>query len=306
MTPRRSAGALTCGGVRSVVVRRRVGLLLVLLGAVVLVLQFTGSGDGGSQGTASSPGPKPVAKKPPIATSTLGPDGTPAQLDQAVHDVLAYTPFVARGGGEEREIALTFDDGPGPYTPKILEALNRRNAKATFFFIGAQESTFHNATIAQIKRGHAVGDHTELHHRLTLLSAADQYDQLLVPFQWLSKYGLPRPVLFRPPYGAFNQTTLDQAKRLGLLMVMWTVDSQDYEKPGVEKIVDRVVAGARPGAIILMHDGGGDRSQTVKALPKIIGRLRARHYHFVSVPQMMRDDPPPEGRPVPQLSSEGG
>jgi peptidoglycan/xylan/chitin deacetylase (PgdA/CDA1 family) len=292
--------------VSKVVLRRRIGLLLVLVGGIVLVLAVTGSDHGGNEGTAATPRSASVARKPPVATSTLSPNSAAAGLDDAVHKVLSYTPFVTRGGGKGREVALTFDDGPGPYTPKVLEVLNHRNAKATFFFIGAQERSFHNATIAQIGRGHAVGDHTELHRRLTLLSAADQYDQLLVPTQWLMKYGLPRPVLFRPPYGAFNQTTLDQAKRLGLLMVMWTIDSQDYEKPGVEKIVDRVVSGVRPGAIILMHDGGGDRTQTVKALPKIIGRLRARHYHFVTVPELMRDDPPPDGRPLPQLSSEGG
>lgn len=307
MAPRDTARSLTWAVVGKVVFRRRIGLLLVVISGVILVLQLTGSKRDGSEGSAAPPpAANPLTHKPPIATSALGPDATPAQLDQAVHDVLGYTPFVARGGGKKRDIALTFDDGPGPYTPKILAALNRRNAKGTFFFIGAQERTFYNATIAQIRRGHAVGDHTELHHRLTLLSAEDQYDQLLVPFQWLAKYGLPRPVLFRPPYGAFNQTTLDQARRLGMLMVMWTIDSQDYEKPGIEKIVDRVVSGARPGSIILMHDGGGDRTQTVKALPKIIGRLRARHYHFVTVPELMLDDPPPDGRPLPQLSSEGG
>ncbi|MGH2918892.1 MAG: polysaccharide deacetylase family protein [Solirubrobacteraceae bacterium] len=234
------------------------------------------------------------------------PAPAPAELDQAVRNVLARTPFVARGGGKKRLIALTFDDGPGSYTPKVLAALNRRNARATFFFIGSQERTFHNATIAQIRRGHAVGDHTESHRRLARLPASTQHDELLAPMQWLARYGLPRPLLFRPPYGSFNATTLDQARRLGLLMVMWSIDSKDYGKPGVEQIVQRVVAQARPGAIVLLHDGGGDRSQTVKAIPKLIGRLRARHYHLVTVPELLRADPPPPGRPLPRLRSQGG
>lgn len=279
---------------------RRVGLLLVLIGAVVLLGRLTGGKEAGGDWRGAVHATAPGGSSKPDSTAA------PTEPDQAVRDVLAYTPFVAHGGGKRRRIALTFDDGPGPYTPKVLAALNRRNARATFFFVGSQERTFHNATIAQIRRGHAVGDHTESHARLTRLPAQEQYDQLLVPMQWLSTYGLPRPVLFRPPYGAFNDATLEQGKRLGMLMVMWSLDSQDYRKPGVEQIVDRVVSEARPGAIVLMHDGGGDRSQTVKAIPKIIGRLRARHYHLVTVPELMRDDPPPPGRQLPRLRSEGG
>jgi len=286
--------------VDNVVLSRRIGLLLVVVSCAVLIGQLFNSGDPARRSwdttAAASTKAGRVAK-----TSSLG-----ADPDKAVRDVLAYTPFVARGGGKRRLVALTFDDGPGPYTPQVLEALNRRNAKATFFFVGSQERTFHNATIAQIRRGHVVGDHTESHRRLDTLSPRDQYDELLVPFQWLARYGLPKPVLFRPPYGTYNETTFEQAKRLGLLMVMWSVDSQDYRKPGVPAIVQRVVAGVRPGAIVLMHDGGGDRSQTVKAIPRIVNALRARHYHLVTIPELLRQDPPPAGRKPPQLRSQGG
>ena len=90
-------------------------------------------------------------------------------------------------------------------------------------------------------------------------------------------------------------------------MVLWSVDSKDYERPGAEQIADGVVAAARPGSIVLMHDGGGDRTQTVAAIPKIVKRLRAKHYRFVTVPELLRDDPPPAGRQLPQKqhSSEG-
>jgi peptidoglycan/xylan/chitin deacetylase (PgdA/CDA1 family) len=84
-------------------------------------------------------------------------------------------------------------------------------------------------------------------------------------------------------------------------MVLWSVDSKDYERPGVQRIVDGVVAAARPGAIVLMHDGGGDRTQTIAAIPKIVRRLRAKHYRLVTVPQLLRDDPPPAGRVAPRL-----
>src|SRR4029077_20447896 len=100
-----------------------------------------------------------------------------------------------------------------------------------------------------------------------------------------------------PPYGSFNATTFQQLRKLRLLMVLWSVDTGDYEQPGVPVIVQRVIAGARPGAIFLRIDGGVDRSQTVAALPPIIHELLARGYRLVTVPEMMLDDPPPHGQP---------
>jgi peptidoglycan/xylan/chitin deacetylase (PgdA/CDA1 family) len=84
-----------------------------------------------------------------------------------------------------------------------------------------------------------------------------------------------------------------------LLMVLWSVDTDDYQQPGVEAIVQSALTGAHPGAIILMHDAGGVRTQTIAALPLIIAKLRARGYHLVTVPQLLEDDPPPAGQPVP-------
>jgi peptidoglycan-N-acetylglucosamine deacetylase len=199
---------------------------------------------------------------------------------------------------------LTFDDGPGPYTPKVLIALNRLHVKATFFVIGQQERRFHAALIAEDRRGHVIGDHTETHPHLGSLTPADQHRELLLPSEQLAAYGLSRPLLFRPPYGSYDKATLTQLKHLGMLMVLWTVDSQDYHRPGVQQIVARVVGGARPGAIMLLHDGGGDRSQTVDAIPKIVKRLRAKHYHLVTLPRLLAEDPPPRGRRPPQLHTE--
>jgi peptidoglycan-N-acetylglucosamine deacetylase len=227
-----------------------------------------------------------------------------ARFDGAVARVLSSSAFVTRGGGEKREIALTFDDGPGPYTPKVLIALNRLHVKATFFVIGQQERRFHAALIAEDRRGHVIGDHTQTHPHLGSLAPADQYRELLLPSEQLTAYGLSRPLLFRPPYGSYDKATLAQLKRLGMLMVLWTVDSHDYHLPGVQQIVDRVVGGARPGAIMLLHDGGGDRSQTVDAIPKIVKRLRAKHYHLVTLPRLLADDPPPHGRRAPKLHTE--
>ncbi len=89
-------------------------------------------------------------------------------------------------------------------------------------------------------------------------------------------------------------------------MVLWTVDTDDYLRPGVSAIVDTAVSGARPGAIILMHDAGGDRSQTVAALPKIIAALRRRGYRFVTVPRLLLDNPPPSNQHFSALGGSGG
>lgn len=113
----------------------------------------------------------------------------------------------------------------------------------------------------------------------------------------VSKYDIPRPLLFRAPFRSFDQATLAQVQRLKMLTVHWSVESRDFTRPGVQRIVENVVSAARPGAIILMHDDGGDRSQTAAAIPAIVKRLRAKRYRFVTVPQLLHDDPPPAGPP---------
>jgi peptidoglycan/xylan/chitin deacetylase (PgdA/CDA1 family) len=274
----------------------------------LLVAQFTGdtSRPGSAIHAASPPATSDRGHQHAASTRAASAPGElqQARLDRAVGKVLSHGAFVARGGDEKREIALTFDDGPGPYTPKVLIALNRLRVKATFFVIGQQERRFHAALIAEGRRGHVIGDHTETHPHIGSLAPADQYRELLLPSEQLAAYGLPRPLLFRPPYGSYDAATFKELRRLGMLMVLWTVDSQDYRRPGVGQIVDRVVGGARPGAIMLLHDGGGDRSQTVKAIPKIVTRLRAKHYHLVTLPRLLADDPPPDGRRPPKLHTE--
>jgi len=94
-----------------------------------------------------------------------------------------------------------------------------------------------------------------------------------------------------------------ELRSLHLLMVLWSVDSEDYLQPGVATIVQRALAGAHPGAIVLMHDAGGTRTQTIEALPIIIRELRARGFHLVTVPQLLQDDPPPAGQPLPSSLS---
>ena len=224
----------------------------------------------------------------------------------AINRTLAYTPYVRIAGAQHRDIALTFDDGPGPYTPQILAVLQREHVPATFFEVGIEERYFNTSTTEIAADGDVIGDHTELHAPMSRLSATAQRRQLLEQASAIERFGARFPRLFRPPYGLWNATTLGLLHRYRMLMVLWTVDTNDYRRPGVRAIVDAAVAGARPGAIILLHDAGGDRSQTVTALPKIIAALRRRRYQLVTVPRLLLDNPAPRVQNIASVIGSGG
>ncbi len=224
----------------------------------------------------------------------------------AINRTLAYTPYVRIAGAQHREIALTFDDGPGPYTPQILAILQREHVGATFFEVGIEERYFNASTTEIAADDDVIGDHTEVHAPMSKLSAKAQRAQLLEQASAIGRFGAPFPRLFRPPYGLWNKTTLSLLHRYRMLMVLWTVDTNDYRRPGVSAIVDAAVDGARPGAIILMHDAGGDRSQTVAALPRIIAALRHQHYQLVTVPRLLLDNPAPRVQNIAAVIGSGG
>jgi peptidoglycan/xylan/chitin deacetylase (PgdA/CDA1 family) len=207
--------------------------------------------------------------------------------------------FIAAGGSEQREIALTFDDGPGPYTPQLLDQLQRLHAPATFFEVGLMIHYFNSSLLRELQMGEAIGDHTAQHPMMAQLTRGQQASEILDQTHDLARYGAPFPRLYRPPYGSFNRATFAILKRLRMLMVLWTVDTSDYRQPGVEAIVHSALAGAKPGAIILMHDAGGTRTQTIAALPLIVRGLRARGYKLVTIAQLVLDDPPRGHQPTP-------
>jgi peptidoglycan-N-acetylglucosamine deacetylase len=285
-------------GVSLVVRRRRIAA--VGLAIVVLVALIAAVGSHKSSGKNLLTATKHHADHAAISL-------TPAEQaaiivkgeENAVNSVLAYTPAVTSGGSHGNELALTFDDGPGPYTQQLVATLNRLHVHATFFAIGSQERYFSAGTIAEIKSGDVVGDHTETHPMMATLSPHEQYEELFDQMAQIEVIGGKRPRLFRPPYGSFNATTFKELHHLRLLMVLWSVDTSDYTLPGVSAIVHTALAGAKPGAIILMHDGGGNREQTIAALPAIVRGLRKRGLHPVTVPQLLEDDPPPHGLPLP-------
>jgi peptidoglycan/xylan/chitin deacetylase (PgdA/CDA1 family) len=279
-------------------IRRRRGAAAALLVALLLLAVAIAPGsESSSHAPRAASGAKAHAgARPTRPRAARAPEESPSA---AVKATLAYTPFVKEGGYRGRDIALTFDDGPGPYTPGVLSVLERLHVHATFFEIGEMLRYFSASTVRELRDGDVIGDHTETHPEMATLSAHAQHEELFEQILHIEVLGGPRPVLFRPPYGSYDATTMRELRAMHLLMVLWSVDTDDYLQPGVPVIVQRALAGARPGAIILMHDAGGTRTQTIAALPTIIRDLRARGFHLVTVPELLRNDPPPPGQTLP-------
>ncbi len=187
----------------------------------------------------------------------------------------------------ERAVALTFDDGPSPeYTPRILARLAKLHVPATFFVIGYLAAEHPSLVRREVRMGMVVGNHSYNHPEVP------PFDQLPLPLlrdeislgdEVLTRLGL-RTRLFRPPGGGTSARLVDTAAALGQRVVLWSVDPTDWE-PGItaNEIARRVLAGIRPGAIVDLHDGGGDRSATLAALPAIVRGIRARGLRLVAL-----------------------
>lgn len=186
-----------------------------------------------------------------------------------------------------KEVALTFDDGPNPpYTNKILKILHKHNVPATFFVVGYEVEKYPNLVRRELKQGMAIGDHSWSHPTgFASLDDRELTNQVGRTYEELTSLGVT-PYLFRPPGGSFDSDVVETARRLGMRTVMWTTDTRDYESGRRAKdIVKFVLKNVHSGSIVLMHDGGGDQSATVNALPDIIKELRKRGYEFTSIPK---------------------
>ncbi|HWH99094.1 MAG TPA: polysaccharide deacetylase family protein [Propionibacteriaceae bacterium] len=173
-------------------------------------------------------------------------------------------------------VYLTFDDGPSPYTPAILNILRATHSTATFFELGFRQAKY-PATPGRVRaEGSSVGNHTYNHPDLTALTAGQ--------IRWQLSHG-PRGRCMRPPFGATNSAVRRIVAQQGLREVLWSIDTLDWSRPGTAKIVKAATGPAvRAGSTVLLHDGGGDRSQTVAALPQIIRTLQQRGYVIRRIP----------------------
>lgn len=188
---------------------------------------------------------------------------------------------VYHGPRNKRAVALTFDDGPTSYTSRVLSILEQRHAHGTFFQVGELVPGRSALERSLVRHGHELANHS-LHHK-----GYPSYSSMAETSRRIEAASGFRPCLFRPPGGAFGSQLVSDARALGMTTVIWDVDPQDWTRPGSDAIYQRVVSATRPGSIILLHDGGGDRSQTVAALPRIIGTLRERGYRMVTVSRLL-------------------
>ncbi|NTU70411.1 MAG: polysaccharide deacetylase family protein [Coriobacteriia bacterium] len=191
----------------------------------------------------------------------------------------------------EKLVALTFDDGPWPgQTDKILKILEKEGIHATFFFLGVRVKQAPKLARQVAEAGNQIGNHSLGHRNLKTSKPKVIRKQIEGGASVIYEATGVLPTWFRPPYGAVDAQVWKQVRLSRSHGVMWTVDPQDWSRPGVKKIVSRVTKRAKKGSIILLHDGGVNRSQTVKALPKIIKNLKKRGFVFVTVEELVAAD----------------
>jgi peptidoglycan/xylan/chitin deacetylase (PgdA/CDA1 family) len=273
-----------------------IGLLAVV--AVVALLTIPGrslsgqtaAGHPPALGSARAGGglSQPVAA---VRQSARGAAGlTPAGLATIRRLIAAQRPVYC-GGPHGREVALTFDDGPGVYTHLALRKLRAAHDRATFFVVGKSIAAWPGYLRAESRLA-ALGDHTMTHRDLDLLPAATVSAEIGDTKAIVERATHQPVLLFRPPYGAHDAQVDRIVRRLGLLEVMWSVDSADSLGANYLGIIRNVEQGLHPGAIIEMHE---NRGQTIRALTTLLPVLRRRHWRTVSVLQLLVDDPPSAG-----------
>jgi peptidoglycan/xylan/chitin deacetylase (PgdA/CDA1 family) len=225
----------------------------------------------------AQPSPEPIAS-------------LPTTWSQQVNVLQANYRLFYHGNVNLPEVALTFDDGPNPpYTSQILDVLRSYNVKASFFDVGYLVRKYPDLVRQEMAEGHVVGNHTWDHAHLPPLSTSDITREINDTSDELQKVTGTRPTFFRPPYGETDAHTLTIINNLGLTTFMWNVDPADWSRPAPNVVSSKVTNVARNGVIILLHDGGGDRTNTVTALSTIIQKLQARGFRFVTLSQLVDD-----------------
>lgn len=233
----------------------RPGLLVCVLAAVV---SLVGAAEPGARGSAP-----------------------PYWAGEVVHRVRVAEPLVA----------LTFDDGPHePYTSQILDVLAEQGVKATFFLIG-ENARRHPDVVRRIAReGHAIGNHSWSHPRLGSATTATVAEEIGRTDELLARLTGIRTTLFRPPYGHLGRSLHGAdavPARRGHLLVMWSVQVDDWATDSALTVALRSLRRVEPGSIVLLHDGGGNRAHTVTATRWMVGRLARQGYRLVTVPELL-------------------
>jgi peptidoglycan/xylan/chitin deacetylase (PgdA/CDA1 family) len=250
----------------------------------------SGQGGGGAAG-GSSPSTKPRPSTSPTKPGAKGGQDPPDSPGSTPSPTRSRGPAGKRNPmgliytASAGNVALTFDDGPGPYTGQILDLLDRYHVKATFCMIGRQVQAYADVVRRIVADGMTLCNHTWDHDEKLRTRTPDAIRAELVRTNDAIHAVAPGAKIeyFRNPGGLFGPDTVAIAKSLGMKPLMWNVDPQDWDYPGTEAIVNNVLRHTHHGSVVLSHDGGGVRTQTVAAYRTIIPNLRSR-FHLVPMP----------------------
>jgi peptidoglycan-N-acetylglucosamine deacetylase len=228
----------------------------------------------------AAPGrPVPAGAAPKRAAAPRQHAGVTSQRDPQ-GGTAPVTPVYYINGGP-KTVALTIDDGPSPlYTPQLLRVLEQYRVTAAFSMVGRNVARYPGIAREVAGAGHLIVNHTWSHADLALLPVAAVRDEVSRAAAEIHAVTGQRPTLFRAPYGAWSPALLSYCAAQGLTPLDWSVDPRDWARPGVAAIVRDILRTTRTGSIILEHDGGGDRSQTVAALKMVLPRLQDEGFQF--------------------------
>jgi peptidoglycan/xylan/chitin deacetylase (PgdA/CDA1 family) len=227
-----------------------------------------------------------ASPQPPLPTPTPLPPPAEGAIPSGVPDIENRPTHTDDG---KPIVYLTFDDGPSGFTQQMLDLLARYGAESTFFVLGKQAKAKPDLIRAEVRGGNYVANHTYSHLSLDGISKANFIQEVEDTKRVIldiagDLFTLDKDVRYlRPPYGATDANTRQYAAEHGYAIVLWDIDPQDWRRPGAKVIADHVIRSVYPGAIVLMHDGGGDRAQTVQALETILGELSTHGYAFCNI-----------------------
>lgn len=295
------------------------GIIIALLAIFIIFIVFTPpppktalpiQGPYNYQPAVKNPAPQPPVKKPEdrettypkyieIATQTATkPAASPTSI--ANQKRLEWLSAMEKCQGirgiktRQKIISLTFDDGPnGKYTEAILDILKRYHINATFFIIGKNALRYPHLVKAELEENNILANHSFAHNRMSALNAEEAAVELNTTDSVIFKLTGVSPILFRPPYGVCSDESTSVTQQLGYQTIIWSDISDDYDinKTTPQNIAKEIIALARPGGILALHDGGGDRTKTVAALPIIINTLLKRGYTFVPLSRLLGINP---------------
>lgn len=250
---------------------------IALISVALLVGACGGPARQGSKGQPRAAYRNPVRVRQPVARVPTRPRPLP---------VIAKLYAVRT---DEPVVALTFDDGPDPKnTPQILDLLARYGSHATFFVLGSAAAHYPELVRRAAANGNEVANHGWGHNRMTLLTRGRVIEEIRRGSHQITQLVEQKPRSLRPPYGAYNEGVVHAANDLGETVVLWSIDTRDWTNPPPSQIASRILGNVHPGSIILLHDGGGRRTSTVRALPMILQGLRRRGYRVVPVKDLVR------------------